>query len=114
MKPRIRLNSCYTQHKKTLNENKDKIPAGEVANIEKELNTLKSAIDSGDAEKIEAGMQSLTQASHKLAEIMYQQVQDKQPSASGTSSGSGDSAASSSEDKDDSDVIDAEFEETKN
>jgi len=99
---------------KTLNENKDKIPAGEVANIEKELNTLKSAIDSGDAEKIEAGMQSLTQASHKLAEIMYQQVQDKQPSASGTSSGSGDSAASSSEDKDDSDVIDAEFEETKN
>ncbi len=102
---------------KTLNDNKDKIPLSEISNIEKEIANLKSAIDANDIERIEAGMQSLTQASHKLAEIMYQQVQtpgaagDGGPAPGGATSGSpgGGSAGGA----DDGDVIDAEFEETK-
>lgn len=97
----------YTTEK-TLNDNRDKLPAEEVSRVEAEIANLKSTIETKDIEKIEAGMQSLTQASHKLAELMYQQVQNKED---GSAAAAG--AASSDSDKDDSDVIDAEFEESK-
>jgi molecular chaperone DnaK len=97
---------------KTINENREKLPAAEISNIEKEITNLKSAIESNDAEKIEAGIQSLTQASHKLAELMYQQVSQPPPPPAGGQT-QPDSTAPNSEEKDEGDVIDAEFEETK-
>ncbi len=98
---------------KTLNENREKIPAAEISNVEKEIANLKSAVDSADAAKIEAGMQSLTQASHKLAEIMYQKVQESDPAAAAAAQAAASGGADENADNDDGDVIDAEFEETK-
>ena len=109
---------------KTLSENREKLPAGDISNVEKEIANLKSAIEANDTERIEAGIQSLTQASHKLAEIMYQQVQTQDAGAAAAEQAAAEQAAGEagappseetpvSDDKDDSDVIDAEFEETK-
>jgi len=110
----------YTTEK-TLNENRDKLPAEEISRVEAEITSLKSAIEENDPQKIEAGMQSLTQASHKLAELMYQQVQNQggDPAAAAAAAAQAAQAAGapsdagSDSDKDDGDVIDAEFEETK-
>ncbi len=107
----------YTTEK-TLNENREKLPAEDIGNVEKEIANLKSAVESDDPEKIESGMQSLTQASHKLAEIMYQNVQSQDPQAAAAAAAAAGQAAADQEsskedDKDDGDVIDAEFEETQ-
>jgi molecular chaperone DnaK len=101
---------------KTLSENKEKIPAAEIPQIEEAITTLKSDIESGDTSRIQTGMEGLTKASHKLAELMYQQVQSEAPGAA-TGPGEGDDGSSdggSADDaKQDEDVIDAEFEESK-
>ncbi|MDJ0764194.1 MAG: molecular chaperone DnaK [Myxococcota bacterium] len=102
---------------KTLEENREKIPAAEVSNIEAAITALKSAIESNDASRIETEMENLTKASHKLAELMYQQVSQPPPPAAGVDAGDGTDnpagAGPQTESKADSDVIDAEFEETK-
>jgi molecular chaperone DnaK len=100
---------------KTLNENREKIPAAEIGKIEQAINNLKGAIETNDPQRIETEMESLTKASHKLAEIMYQQASQSQPGVgtTGSSGGSGADSEAQSESKKDGDVIDAEFEETK-
>ncbi len=100
---------------KTLDENREKIPAAEVSKVEEAVANLKSAIESNDSSKIEAEMENLTKASHKLAEIMYQQVQSEGPQTgpAETAEGEAPGAQGANEDAGDGDVIDAEFEETK-
>jgi molecular chaperone DnaK len=104
---------------KTLNENKEKIPASEIGGIEEAISSLKADIESADSSRIEAGMEKLTQASHKLAELMYEQVQSQAPDAAaagaeGEAGNPGPNEGSSQDDaKQDGDVIDAEFEESK-
>ncbi|MCP4675395.1 MAG: molecular chaperone DnaK [Deltaproteobacteria bacterium] len=102
---------------KTLDENREKLPADEVSKVEEAITGLKSAIEGTDSEKIEAAMADLEKASHKLAELMYQQAQGEPPPAGDPAEAAGgppppnpDAAA---DDKNDGDVIDAEFEETK-
>jgi molecular chaperone DnaK len=56
---------------KTLNENREKLPASEVSEINRALADLKSAIETSDIATMERDMASLTKASHKLAEAMY-------------------------------------------
>ncbi len=64
-------------------------------------------------------MENLTKASHKLAEIMYQQAQTQapdgtvDPAAAAAADGSNPGPESTEEAKADGDVIDAEFEESK-
>ena len=79
---------------------------------------LKKAIESSDTDAIETEMENLTKASHKLAEIMYQQVQTQAPGAgvgpeAAAAGGPQPDAGAPADSKDDGDVIDAEFEETK-
>jgi molecular chaperone DnaK len=94
---------------KTLAEMKDKLPAAEVSSVESALTALRGAIDANDTNRIETEMQNLTKASHKLAELAYQSAAAAGPQATaGASSGPQDNPDSA-----DSDVIDAEFEETK-
>jgi molecular chaperone DnaK len=107
----------YTTEK-TLNENKEKLPPEEVAKVEEAIAKLKTTIEGGDSEQIQAGMEEMTQASHKLAEIMYQQVQSDDPAAAAAAAAAagvdhGDAAPAEEPAAGDDDVIDAEFEETK-
>jgi molecular chaperone DnaK len=88
---------------KTLSENREKLPLSEVNAVDSALSELRGAIESGDTDRIERAEAALTQASHKIAEILYQQKGAPQ-SAPNTQ----ESAPSAEDD----DVIDAEFKET--
>ena len=92
---------------KTLNEHREKIPVSEVNAIEGALKEAKEAIAGGDMSRIREKMELLTKASHRLAEIMYQQTSSKQKAEAGAGAG-GPRAARPEED-----VVDAEFEEKK-
>ncbi|MBN2341098.1 MAG: molecular chaperone DnaK [Deltaproteobacteria bacterium] len=95
---------------KTLEEHKDKLPAEEVSKVQAAVDSLKEAIKSGDSSKIETEMENVTKASHKIAEMAYQQAGgDPTAAAAGAAAAAGGSAADAA--KNDGDVIDAEFEE---
>ncbi|KPJ99856.1 MAG: hypothetical protein AMJ60_03500, partial [Desulfobacterales bacterium SG8_35] len=64
-----------------------------------------------NVDELKKGIDSLTQASHKLAEIMYAQASQQQP---GQQPGAGPEAGGQAgESKTDEDVVDADFEEVK-
>ncbi len=91
---------------KLLKENRDKVPESDVAAIESALENCRKAIDEGGAERINSAVEELTQATHKLADVLYKQAApqgDPTPSTPGDSS---DETAAEGE------VIDAEYEES--
>ncbi len=96
---------------KLMRENKDKIPEDEAKNVQVEIENTKKAIESDDAEQIKKAMEALSQASHKLSEMMYQQASQQQSQQDASQQGAaGDQAASqeSSQDSSEEEVIDAE------
>jgi len=99
---------------KSLKDLGDKVDAETKANVEKEIESLKKIIEKGDnLDDLKKGTESLTQASHKLAEIMYSQATKDQagpqPGGGGPEAGGGQAG----EGKTDEDVVDADFEEVK-
>ena len=93
---------------KLLRENKEKIPETEAAKIRQEIEHTKKAVESENIDRIKQAMESLTRASHKMTEMMYQQAGPQaadtgggQGAASGSASG-GDGSAGA-----EGDVIDA-------
>ncbi len=93
---------------KSLKDLGDKVDAATKENVEKEIENLKQIVKNDDVEAIKKGIEALTQASHKLAEIMYSQAGQQQPGG-GPEAG----AAGPDEGKKDDDVVDADFEEVK-
>ena len=85
----------------------DKVDAETRSNIEAAIEPLKKAIEGEDTEEIKRLSEALTQASHKLAEAMYQQASQDQGQPEGGPEGG--AAADAPED----DVVDADFEEVK-
>ncbi len=59
---------------KLLKENADKIPADEAAKVQAEIENTKKAAESDDLQAITKAIESLTRASHKVTEMMYQQA----------------------------------------
>jgi len=99
---------------KTLRDLGDKVDAETKSKVEQEMESLKKAIEKGDnVDEMKKGIESLTQASHKLAEIMYSQATQDQ--GGGQQQGGGPEAGSGSTGggKSDEDVVDADFEEVK-
>lgn len=93
---------------KTLKEHKDKLDANDVKRVEDALAACKKAIESKDTDDMKKTMETLTQASHKLAEAMY-----KSASAKGGNGSAGPTETPKDEKKKDDKVVDAEFEESK-
>jgi molecular chaperone DnaK len=95
---------------KLLQENKDKIPQEEAERIRAEIEKTKRAMESDDLNQIKSAIESLSRASHKLTEMMYQQAGQQQASAGqqayqqGEQSSGEQSSAKAGEDE----VIDAE------
>ena len=92
---------------KSLRDMGDKVDDETRSAIEAAAAELKSAIDGDDADEIKAKSEALMQASHKLAEAVYQQVQQEQ-GAAGDGVGNGSGAASDDENVEEGDyeVID--------
>ena len=95
---------------KSLKDLGDKVDAETKANVEKEIENVKKVKDGDDVDAIKTAVDALTQASHKLAELMYAQASKENPDAG--QGGAGDAGAKPKKDDDD-DVVDADFEEVK-
>ena len=103
---RNRADAMIYSTEKTLSEHRDKIGDDDAKKIEEALEATKAAVKSGDATEINRTVESLTQASHKLAEAMYQAAG---AGAEGTPDGADPGAASANGAAPDEDVVDAEF-----
>lgn len=102
------------QTEKTLKEHGDKVDEETRKNIESALEALKQAKDSTDIDEIKQKTETLSQASHKLAEAMYQQASQDGQGGQGGPEGQGAPGADATEaSQDDDDVVDADFEEVK-
>ena len=87
--------------RKSLKDLGDKVPGDDRAKIEAAAKDLEEALKSNDKDLIEAKTNALTEASNKLAELLYQQQGDAQ------------AQGSAEPDNKDGDTVDAEFEEVK-
>ncbi len=98
---------------KSLKELGEKVEAETRANVESAMNDLKTALEGEDAAAIQAKSEALTQASHKLAEAMYQQTAQAEQGAPGAEAGAQQQAGANANPNTDDDVVDADFEEVK-
>ncbi len=94
---------------KSLKDLADKVDDETKANVQKEIDNVKQVKDGDDIDAIKAAVEALTQASHKLAELMYAQAAKENPDAAAGAEAGTDSKKK----KDDDDVVDADFEEVK-
>jgi len=78
---RNQLDSMIYATEKSLNENKDKVPADKVKDLEAALASGKKALESGDVDSMKKEIENLTQLSHKMAEEMYKATGGAQPGA---------------------------------
>ncbi len=114
---RNKADSLAYEMEKLLNENKDKIPEADRAELEQAINNLKEALKGTDIERIKSAMDELNAKSHKIAQIIYSQTQAQQsgtqagPGAGGATTG-GQSETTSTTDtgSGDDNVVDADFE----
>jgi len=98
---------------KSIKEVGDKVDAETKSNVETCIEKLKKALETDDVDAIKTASEELTQASHKLAEIMYSQASQQQADAAGDSAGDSGGDSAGEEKKDDDDVVDADYEEVK-
>jgi molecular chaperone DnaK len=103
---RNQAEALVDQTEKTLKEHGSKVDADTKQSIESAVEALKQAKESSNVEEIKQKIEALSQASHKLAEVMYQQAASSQDGQTGTGDAGTDSQA-------DDDVVDADFEEVK-
>ncbi len=71
---RNRCDTLVYQAEKVLRENREKLPEAEVKAVEQAIEECKRAVAQGDMDQISAATESLTRASHKIAEILYKGV----------------------------------------
>ena len=96
---------------KSIKDLGDKVDAETKSKVEAAIEPLKKAMEGDDTEEIKRLTEEMTQASHKLAEAMYQQASkadDQQQDGAGEA---GQEQAGPS--APDEDVVDADFEEVK-
>lgn len=93
---------------KTLRENKDKIDLQEASRIQAEIDNTKSAIQTDNLDQIKKAIESLTQASHKVSEMMYQRAGQQEPQAGAEGAADPNTGPAHPEGGSEDDVIDAE------
>ena len=97
---------------KSISDLGDKLPEEDKTKIEACSEQLKKSMETDDIEAIKSDLEALTQASHKMAELLYSQQAEQQ----GDGSGEGSEDAPGNDEKsgkDDDDIVDADFEEVK-
>jgi molecular chaperone DnaK len=110
---RNNASSLIYSTEKSLKEVGDKLDAGPRGDVERALAELKQISENGTVEQIKPAIDTLQQASYKMAELLYKAAapQGEQPGTGDgapTSNGSGGGSGAPSDD-----VIDAEFKEAQ-
>ena len=109
------LDSLVYNVEKMLREHGDKISGSERGDVENAVADAKKALESNDKAQMDKARETLTQASHKLAEQMYKAAQPQGtppgagPSGGASTDGAGASASGNGQGKKDEGVIDAEY-----
>jgi molecular chaperone DnaK len=104
---RNHADSMIYQTEKSIRDLGDKVDEATRKTVQEAIEPLKKAIEGNDAEEIRRLTEALTQASHKLAEAMYQQA-SQDAAGAGPQAGGPQSAGGTPDD-----VVDADFEEVK-
>ncbi len=105
---RNKLDQLSYALEKVVRENKEKIPADMVGEVEAAVKRAKEAVEKGDNQRILDEMENINKLSSKLSTEMYKTAgaqKGPQPGPEGDKAPAGDGAASEGE------VIDAEFED---
>jgi len=71
---RNKADSLVHSTEKLLDENKDKIPAEEASRIRTAVDDLKKTLQDGNSDAIQRATDDLLKASHRMAELLYQQA----------------------------------------
>jgi len=79
-----------------LKENRDKLPEADAKAIETAIEETRRAIGEGNVERINAAVESLTKASHQVAEVLYKSQQAAAGAAGGPGAAGGGQAADGS------------------
>ena len=109
---RNRADSMVYQVEKMLKEHRDKIGDDDAKNVEAALESTRKAMSGGTVEEISKATDTLTQASHKLAEAMYKSQAGSPGGGAPGGAPGGDSAgpgAGAGAEKPKDNVVDAEF-----
>ena len=105
------LDSLIYQAEKQLSETSDKLEPTDKTAVEEAIAAAKEKLESQDVSELEGATQQLTQALHKVAEVLYKQ-EAEQAQAAGEPAGGAEADGSTSAASDE-DVIDADYTEEK-
>jgi len=116
---RNKLDELIYRTNKSFKEFEDKLSDDQKKELEEALEEGRNALKGEDAQAIEQSTEKITQASHKLAELMYKQqaesseaqTEEPQGDASETAQADDTTEESDQDNNDGDDVIDAEFTE---
>ena len=108
---RNNADSMVYQAEKLIKEMGDKAEAGQVEKAKAAIEKVKEALKGTDTEAIKKATEELQEPLHAISAAAYQQAQQAQQAAGGQQSGQAGQQQSSG--KQDDDVIDAEFTESK-
>jgi molecular chaperone DnaK len=100
---RNQADSLAYQTEKTVADNRDKVPVGELSKAEAAIAGVRKAIQTDDLAEIRRASDELQRASHAIAESLYRQGQQQ----------SGPAASDPGANVKDAEVVDAEYAETK-
>ena len=98
---------------KSVSELGDKLPEEDKTKIEACTEQLKKSAESDDIDAIKSDIEALSQASHKMAEMLYSQQQEAQDGQDPVEGSDQQADADEKSDKQDEDIVDADFEEVK-
>jgi len=116
---RNQADSLAYQVEKTVNDNREKLPVGELSNIEAAVAEARKAAQGDDLGTIKRAVDELQRVSHAMAQQLYQGSQSSQGSqgSQGSRGSRGSRGSQGSENPEaevkDGEVIDAEFAETR-
>jgi molecular chaperone DnaK len=107
------LDSMVYSVEKMLKEQGDKISGSDRGDVENAIADAKKALESNDKPQMDKARETLTQASHKLAEQMYKAAQPPAGGAPGAGAGPANGATGGNGQAKDEGVIDAEYEDVE-
>jgi molecular chaperone DnaK len=109
---RNQADSLIYATEKSIKDLGEKVDESTKSNIASAIERLKKSMEGSDTNEIRRLSEELTQASHKLAEAMYQKASGAS-GAAGAQHGTGGQTGSAGRGATDDDVVDADFEEVK-
>ncbi len=101
---RNKLDSLVYSTEKLVSDNRDKLPEADASAIDAAVATAKKALEEGSVQDMESAYEGLTQASHKVAAVLYQSASAEGGAGAGAENVDG-GGPSNEEDE----VIDAEY-----